>query len=74
MGVPRIGLGPYMWLVEANTGANSACIGGPGNKCSTTFNGMLLLVQTLAPEVLLLTNFTCLGPLGMGASFNRTSW
>ena len=51
-GAPRVGLSHYMWLVEANTGANSACIGGPEHKCSTTFNG----------------------PLGMGASFNRTSW
>jgi xylan 1,4-beta-xylosidase len=51
-GVPRVGLSHYMWLVEANTGANSACLGGPDNKCSTTFPG----------------------PLGMGASFNRTLW
>jgi len=49
-GVPRLGVPPYMWLVEANTGAASACL--PSGKCATTFNG----------------------PLGMGASFNRSSW
>ena len=30
-----------MWLVETNTGANSACLsdGAGGHKCATTFNG-----------------------------------
>jgi beta-glucosidase-like glycosyl hydrolase len=35
--VPRLGLGPYLWLVEANTGVASACLGP--NMCATTFSG-----------------------------------
>lgn len=34
--VARVGLGPYMWLVETNTAVASACL---GKQCATTFNG-----------------------------------
>ena len=46
-GAPRLGLSPYMWLVETNTGANSECLSdGAGNhKCATTFNGPLGMVR-----------------------------
>jgi beta-glucosidase-like glycosyl hydrolase len=38
-GVPEIGLPPYSYLVETNTGVASACISE--EKCVTTFNGPL---------------------------------
>ena len=33
-GAPRVGLSPYMWLVETNTGASSECLsnGSGGSK------------------------------------------
>ena len=36
-GVPRLDVPQYMWLVETNTGVNSACYGQ--GKCATTFPG-----------------------------------
>lgn len=49
-GKPDIGLPPWLWLVETNTGVDSAC--PAENHCVTNF----------------------VGPQGMAASFNRTSW
>ena len=49
-GVERLGIPQYMWLVETNTGVNSACY--RKDTCASTFPG----------------------PMGMGASFNRSLW
>ena len=49
-GVMRLGVPQWMWLVETNTGVNSACYAR--DTCATTFPG----------------------PMGMGASFNRSLW
>eukprot|EP00438_Fugacium_kawagutii_P024421 Skav222384 [mRNA] locus=scaffold2692:366758:368391:- [translate_table: standard] len=49
-GKPEIGLPPWLWLVETNSGVDSAC--PAENHCVTNF----------------------VGPMGMAASFNRTSW
>eukprot|EP01060_Flectonema_neradi_P040913 TRINITY_DN949_c0_g1_i1.p1 TRINITY_DN949_c0_g1~~TRINITY_DN949_c0_g1_i1.p1 ORF type:complete len:777 (+),score=134.73 TRINITY_DN949_c0_g1_i1:68-2332(+) len=49
-GVPRLGIPPYMHLVEFNTAVASACI--KEGQCSANFPG----------------------PMGLGASFNRSNW
>ncbi|CAK9000074.1 unnamed protein product [Durusdinium trenchii] len=49
-GKAEIGLPPWLWLVETNTGVDAAC--PAENHCVTNF----------------------MGPMGMAASFNRTSW
>ena len=38
-GVPRLGIPPWMWLVETNSGTDSACFSR--DKCSTVFPGPL---------------------------------
>ena len=43
-GVPRIGLPPYMWLVETNTAVASACLAE--NKCSTQFSGPMSIAAS----------------------------
>ncbi len=40
-GVARLGIAPYMWLVETNTAVASGCL-GPG-RCATTFASSAML-------------------------------
>ncbi|CAJ1379602.1 unnamed protein product [Effrenium voratum] len=49
-GKADIGLPPWLWLVETNTGVDAAC--PAEQRCVTNF----------------------VGPMGMAASFNRSSW
>ena len=48
-GVARLDIPPYAWTEEANTGADSACLGP--NKCATTFSSPALLAASFNNSV-----------------------
>jgi xylan 1,4-beta-xylosidase len=72
--ISRLGIPSYMWLVEANTGVQAACITmtTSSSSSSSTSTNTTESISQLSQQHYCATQFS--GPLSIAASFNRTSW